>query len=316
MTVMMNAVRIHEFGGPEVLQYEQVPQPKPEGGEVLIRVQAAGINPVDWKSRERGAATRSDQLPLILGWDVSGIVHEVGSEVTDFSVGETVYGLVRFPAPGNAYAEYLTAPIDHLAPQPDSLDHLQAAAMPLAALTAWQALFDAADLVSGQTVLVHAAAGGVGHIAVQLAKWKGARVIGTASARNEDFLREIGVDEFIDYSMTRFEEVVHDVDVVLDTMAEDTRERSWGVLKPGGILVSILGDPSPEIAAEHDVRAARTLVQPNAGQLRELTSLFDNGHVKPVIDSVFPLQEVGAAHDRSQSGHTRGKIVLRIADEP
>ncbi len=314
MPATMNAVRIHDFGGPEVLQYEQAPRPVPAAGELLIRVHAAGINPVDWKTRERGAATRRDQLPLILGWDVSGIVEEAGDGVADFSAGDAVYGLVRFPAPGSAYAEYLTAPADQLAPRPGSLDHVEAAAMPLVALTAWQALFDAAGLAAGQTLLVHAAAGGVGHIAVQLAKWKGARVIGTASARNEDFLREIGVDQFIDYTTTRFEDVVSDIDVVLDTMAEDTRERSWGVLKRGGVLVSILGDPSPESAAERGVRAARTLVQPNATQLRELTTLFDSGEVKPAIDSVFPLQEVRAAHERIQTGHVRGKVVLRVVE--
>ena len=314
MAATMKAVRIHDFGGPDVLSYEDAPQPSPERDELLIRVHAAGVNPADWKTRERGAAGRRHQLPLILGWDVSGVVEDVGAGVFDFNAGDAVYGLVRFPDPGSAYAEYLAAPASDVAPKPRSLDHVQAAAMPLVALTAWQALFDAAELAAGQTVLIHAAAGGVGHVAVQLATWKGARVIGTGSAGNEDFLRGIGADEFVDYTTTRFEDVVSDVDVVLDAIGEETRERSWGVLKRDGVLVSILGEPSAEAAAAHGVRARRTLVQPNAAQLRELTMLFDSGDVRPAIDAVLPLTQAREAHERNEAGHTRGKIVLRVVE--
>ena len=213
---------------------------------MLVRVHAAGINPVDWKTcAGEGVASRlEDPFPFIPGWDVSGVVEALGAGVSDFKVGDAVCGMVRWHWGGGGYAEYVAAPAADLVAKPGTMDDSQAAGLPLAALTAWQALFETTDLQAGQTVLIHAAAGGVGHIAVQLAKWKGARVIGTASARNEAFLRELGVDRVIDYNQTRFEDVAGDVDVVLDGVGGEIQERSWGVLKPGGMLASIRGRPS------------------------------------------------------------------------
>jgi NADPH:quinone reductase-like Zn-dependent oxidoreductase len=320
MTKSMKAVRIHQYGGPEVLTYEEAPRPEPKEDELLIRVHAAGVNPADWQIRSGKRGVLEEPFSLILGFDVSGLVEATGGGVTHFEVGDAVYALQS-----GAYAEYVTSPAADVAHKPRSLDHVQAAAMPAVALTAWQALFDAAELSAGQTVLIHAAAGGVGHIAVQLAKWKGAHVIGTASGRNEDFLREIGVDEFVNYRTTRFEEVVRDVDVVLDLVVRDadagidalageTLERSWSVLKKNGVLVSICATPSSETAAAHGVRGKYILAQPNAAQLTEIARLVDAGHVKPTIDTVLPLKEARKAHVLSQEGHTRGKIVLRVAE--
>lgn len=309
----MYAARIHEFGGPDVFRYEPAPKTAPVGNEVLIRIHAAGVNPIDCKTRKgQGVAGRyPDPFPLILGWDVSGVIEEVGTTVTDFNLGDEVYGMVAFPDIGAAYAEYVTASPMDIALKPTSIDHAPAAALPLVSLTAWQALFDTANLSSGQRVLIHRAAGGVGHIAVQLAKWKGAYVIGTASSRNEAFLRDLGADEFIDYETTpRFDEVVSDIDVVFDMVGSETRKHSWGTLKKNGILVSIVGPPSEETAASHGVRAAHMLVKPNRGQLEQLAALVDKGHVKPVIDTVFPLAETAQAHRLSEQGHVRGKIVL------
>ncbi len=320
MTKSMKAVRIHQYGGPEVLTYEEAPRPEPKEDEVLIRVHAAGVNPADWQIRSGKRGVLEDPFSLILGFDVSGVVEAIGSSVAHFKVGDAVYALQD-----GAYAEYVTSPATSVAHKPRSLDHVQAAAMPAVSLTAWQALFDAAELSAGQTVLIHAAAGGVGHIAVQLAKWKGAQVIGTASARNEDFLRKIGVDEFINYRTTRFEEVVRDVDVVLDVVVRDadegidalageTLEHSWSVLKKNGVLVSICAIPSSETAAAHGVRGTYLLAQPNAAQLAEIAKLVDAGHVKPTIAAVLPLREARKAHELSEKGHTRGKIVLRVVE--
>ncbi len=314
----MKAIRIHKYGGPEVLTYEDAPRPEHGEDDVLIRVHAAGVNPADWQIRSGKRGVLEEPFSMTLGFDVSGVVEATGSNVRHFEVGDAVYGML----PG-AYAEYVAGPAASVAHKPRCLDHIQAAAMPVIALTAWQALFDAGELSAGQTVLIQAAAGGVGHIAVQLAKWKGARVIGTASARNEDFLREIGVDEFIDYRTTRFEDVVRDVDVVLDAVVRDadddidvlageTLERSWSVLKKNGVLVSICTRPSPEAAAEHGVRGKYILAKSNAAQLTEIAGLVDAGHVKPTIAAVLGLKDARKAHELSQTGHTRGKIVLRI----
>ncbi|NOK61971.1 MAG: NADP-dependent oxidoreductase [Chloroflexi bacterium AL-W] len=312
----MKAVRIYAYGESDVLTYEDVSVPTCNDNEVLIRVHAAGVNPVDWKTRiGRGIAGNIESFPVILGWDVSGVVEHVGARVVGLSVGDDVYGMVSFPQIGGAYAEYTTAPAAHLAHKPASLNHVQSAALPLAVLTAWQALFDTADLRAGQTVLIHAAAGGVGHFAVQLAKWKGAYVIGTASSANVAFLRELGIDEVIDYQNTRFEDVVRDVDVVLDGVGGDVLERSVSVLKPGGILVTILPedtDTAKSLAQAHGARGTSIMVGPNQQQLVQIARLVDDGHIKPVIDTVLPLDEVRIAHAMSFGGHTRGKIVLQV----
>jgi NADPH:quinone reductase-like Zn-dependent oxidoreductase len=310
----MKAVRIHSFGGPEVLSYEETPRPQVNPDDVLIKVHAAAINPVDWKIREGYLRGFIDyELPVTLGWDVSGVVEEVGGAVTDLRVGDEVYSRPDITRDG-AYAEYIAVRASEAAPKPRSLDHVQAASVPLAALTAWAALFDTADLQPGQTVLIHAAAGGVGSFAVQLAKWKGARVIGTASAANHGLLRELGADELIDYTAARFEEVARGVDVVLDTIGGDTLERSWGVLRPGGVLVSVVAQPDEATAAQHGVRGASIFIQPDKSRLVKLAELIDAGHVRPEVSAVLPLAEARQAQELSQSGHVRGKIVLRVAE--
>lgn len=310
----MQAVRIHEFGGLDSLRVEDAPTPEPGEGEVLVRVRAAGINPVDWKTCAGEAiATRlKDSFPFIPGWDVSGVVEAVGTGVSDFRPGDAVCGMVRWPLGGGGYAEYVAAPGEDLVPRPGTMDDAQAAGLPLAALTAWQALFDAADLQAGQTVLIHAAAGGVGHLAVQLAKWKGAHVTGTASARNEPFLRELGIDRVIDYNRTRFEDVARDVDVVLDGVGGEIQERSWSVLKAGGMLASIRGRPDAEQAAARGVRAQYISVRADATELRAIADLAARGLLNVHVDDTFPLKEVRKAHEKSKTGHTRGKVVLRV----
>jgi NADPH:quinone reductase-like Zn-dependent oxidoreductase len=308
----MKAVRIHTYGSPKVLKYEEAPRPKPGAGELLIQVHAAGVNPVDWKIREGYFKQRLNySLPLILGWDLSGVVEAPGPGIVRLKAGDEVYSRPDIARDG-AYAEYIVVRESEVALKPKSIDHIHAAAIPLAALTAWQSLLDAAGLGAGQTVLIHAAAGGVGSFAVQLAKWKGAHVIGTASKHNQDFVRNLGADQTIDYQTTRFEDAVHDVDVVFDTIGGDTQERSWKVLKKGGILVSIIGPPSAEEAAAHGVRQASVFVQPSATQLTELANLVDSGKLKPVVETVLPLPEARRAHELSQTGHMRGKIVLRV----
>jgi NADPH:quinone reductase-like Zn-dependent oxidoreductase len=310
----MKAVRIHSYGAPDVLVYEDAPRPEAAAGQVLIRVHAAGVNPLDWKVR--GGHLKGllpHRLPLILGWDVSGVVEAVGPGVADLEPGDAVYGLLDLTK-GGGYAEYVASPARDMVPKPKPLDHVRAAAVPLSALTAWQSLFELASLSSGQSVLIHAAAGGVGHYAVQLAKWKGARVIGTASGGNADFVRGLGADEVIDYQTTRFEESAQGVDVVFDTIGGDTQRRSWKVLKKNGILVSTLGISSPEGAAEHGVRGEGVLVHPDAAELARITELIEAGDLKPVIHTILPLREAAKAHVLSQGGHVTGKIVLKVSD--
>jgi NADPH:quinone reductase-like Zn-dependent oxidoreductase len=308
----MKAVRLHSYGGSEVLVLEEMLRPQAGAGEVLIRVRAAGVNPLDWKVRAGHVkAWLQHRLPLIPGWDVSGIVEAVGSGVTSFKVGDAVSGMLDFMRNG-AYAEYVAAQTLNLAFKPNSIDHTEAGAVPLASLTAWQSLFEVAGLKPGQTVLIHAAAGGVGHFAVQLAKWKEAKVIGTASAGKESFLRDLGADEVIDYRTTKFEEAVHDVDVVLDTIGGDTQQRSWQVLKKGGILVATLGISSQEAARQHGVRGEGIMVHPDAGQLTRIAALIDAGKLRPAVTTILPLAEAARAHDLSQTGRVRGKIVLQV----
>src|SRR6476660_968795 len=255
----MKAIRIHRYGGPAVLKYEDAPRPKPQTGEVLVRVHAAGVNPIDWKVREGHMKDFwPHKFPLILGWDLSGVVEEVGAgpaAAGRFKIGDEVYGLPD-PTRHGAYADYIVVREPELALKPKSLHHPRAAAVPWAALTAWQSLFDTAQLQRGQRVLIHAGSGGVGHFAVQLAKWKGAYVFATASTKNQDLLRELGVDKGIDYTQQRFEDVARDIDIVLDTIGGETQERSWSVLKKDGVLVSLVQPPSEEKAEELGVRAA------------------------------------------------------------
>src|SRR5256714_7537834 len=310
----MTAMRIHNKGGPEVLHYEDAPRPQPQAGEVLIRVHAAGVNPIDWKVRQgRMKDFWPHKFPLILGWDLSGVVEELGKGVSRFKIGDEVYSLPD-PTRNGAYAEYIVVRESEVALKPKSLYHVRAAAIPLAALTAWQSLFDTAQLQPGQRVLIHAGSGGVGHFAVQLAKWKGAYVFATASTKNQDLLRKLGVDEPIDHTQQRFEDVARNIDIVLDTLGGETQERSWSVLKKGGNLVSLVQPPSEEKAEELGVRAAIIVAQPNAAQLAEIAKIIDSGKLAPIIDRILPLSEVRRAHELSQSGHTHGKITMRVSN--
>jgi NADPH:quinone reductase-like Zn-dependent oxidoreductase len=311
----MKAVQVHNYGGPEVLRFEDAPRPTPGFGELLIRVHAASVNAIDWKAR---AGYLKDVFPLPLpyipGWDVSGIVEAIGPGVTQFKKGNEVYAVPDGARSGKGtYAEYVVVKETEAALKPKSIDHIHAAALPVVALTAWQALFDHAGLSKGQKLLIHGAAGGVGGIAVQLAKWKGAHVIGTASGRNQDLLRELGVDDPIDYEKNRFEDVVNDVDVVLDTQGGDTQNRSWKVLKKGGLLISIVAPPSAEEAAKHSLRSAFLSGHPSSAQLYEIAQLVDAGKLKPVVETVLPLSDARRAHELNETGHARGKTVLRVA---
>jgi NADPH:quinone reductase-like Zn-dependent oxidoreductase len=309
----MKAVRFHSYGAPDLLVYEDAPKPEPAAGEVLVKVHATSVNPIDWKIRAghlRGF--RDYPLPFILGWDVSGVVESAGAGVTGLKPGDEVYGWPD-AARNGAYAEYIAVEESRLALKPKSLDHVHSAAIPLAGLTAWQALFDTAGLMPRQKVLIHAAAGGVGHLAVQFAKLNEIYVAGTASGRNQDYLKQLGCDLPIDYEATRFEDVVRDFDAVIESMGGEVRNRSWKVLKKGGILVALIGPPpSEDDARAHEVRATIIWGHANRGQLTEIARLADAGKVRPEIAAVFPLREAAEAHRMSETEHVRGKIVLQV----
>ncbi|MGW7103111.1 NADP-dependent oxidoreductase [Streptomyces sp. NPDC054838] len=307
----MRAVVVSQWGGPEVLTEVEAERPEPGLNEILVRVHAAGVNPVDFKTRASGALIDWAEVPAV-GWDVSGTVEAVGPGVTVYRPGDEVYGMPHFPRQAGAYAEYVTGPARHFAPKPASLDHVQAAALPLAALTAWQALVDTAGLRAGQRVLVHAAAGGVGHLAVQIAKARGAYVIGTASAGKHELLRDLGADEVIDYRSTAFEDAVSDVDVVLDAVGGDHGQRSLKVLKQGGHLITLPGpDGLPE--DPEGVHAAWMLVEPDHRGLLEIAALVEAGELRVVVDTVLPLEQAAKAHEIGEQGRTTGKIVLTVA---
>jgi NADPH:quinone reductase-like Zn-dependent oxidoreductase len=309
----MRAMVATAWGGPEVLEERTVPRPEPGEGEVLVRVRAAGVNPVDHKTRASGGllGRRGVAPPVILGWDVAGTVEAVGPGVTAFAPGDEVFGMPRFPDVAGAYAEYVAAPADTLARIPAGIDHAEAAALPLVALTVLQA-FAKAALADGASVLVHAAAGGVGHVAVQVARARGCRVAGTASAANQELLRELGVDTPVDYGAQAFEEVVRDVDVVLDPVGGEVRARSWGVLRPGGVLVSVVGPPKEGEAEAHGARGAAILVRPSGEGMAEVARLVESGALRPVVSARLPLSEVAEAHRRLETGHGRGKVVLEV----
>jgi len=308
----MKAVRIHAYGGPEVLTYENAPRPRTDTGEVLVRVHAAAVNPVDWKIREGYlAAMLHHRLPLILGWDVSGTVAAVGPGVTRFRVGDEVFSRPDLARNGT-YAEYVAIRATEVAPKPPGLDHRHASALPLAGLTAWKSLIEAGGLAAGQRVLIHGAAGGVGSFAVQLAKWRGAEVVATASERNHGYLRQLGADTVIDYRTTPFEKTAGKVDMVFDTIGGDTQQRSWQLLKRGGILVSIISPPAKELAAAHGVRQAFVFIQPDAEVLERLGGLAEAGILRVYVEEVLPLGEARRAQELSQAGHARGKIVLQV----
>ena len=313
-TNSMKAIRFHEYGGAELLKYEDVPCPEPQAGEVLIQVYAASINPFDLALREGWLARMIPlQLPAISGVDVAGRVVATGEGAADFSVGQHVYGFMNKYT--GAYAQYAVASGGTLAPQPETLDAVQAAAVPLAATAAWQTLFDIGRLKEGQKVLIHGGAGGVGTFAVQLAKLKGAHVLATTTSENMEYVQRLGADQVIDYTVTSFETVAHAVDVVLDLVGGETQQRSWKVLKAGGILVSLQQPPSQEDAAKYNVRAEFVAAQPSSVLLKELAALLDRGQLKVHVDSVFLLEQARQAQELKRNGHIKGKIVLQIATD-
>ncbi|MBT2231193.1 NADP-dependent oxidoreductase [Nonomuraea sp. NEAU-A123] len=311
----MRAISQDALGGPEVLKTVEVDRPTPGPTEVLVRVHAAGVNPTDWKTRTSGGLNRMEP-PFVLGWDVSGVVEQVGLGTTIYQPGDEVFGMLRYPQGNGAYAEYVSAPARHFAPKPPNLDHTQAAAIPLAALTAWQALVDTAGLKEGQRVLVHAAAGGVGHFAVQIAKARGAYVIGTASAAKHELLRDLGADELVDYRSEDFAEVVRDVDVVVETIGGDYGQRSLRTLREGGTIVSLaLGLMDAGLharAAERGIRSAAMLVEPDHAAMKALAALAKAGKLRAVLAAVLPLADAAKAHELGESDRTTGKIVLSV----
>lgn len=307
----MKAVSFTQFGDSNVLRYGDLPTPVPAAGEVLVRVKAASVNPADWKVRRGGRSRGPLTEPMIPGYDIAGDVVAVGTGVTAFKTGDAIYAMTPLGR-GGAYAQFVSVPTANVAAKPQRADYIHAAAVPLAALTAWQALFDVAKVAPGQTVVVQGGAGGVGHFAVQFAKAHGAKVIATASARNGDYLREIGADGVIDYQSTPFENVIEDADVVLDTVGGDTLRRSYGVLKPRGQVVSIVDDPDKGELERRGLVGSRAVVRPDGAQLAQIARLIDSGKVKPHVSEVLDLQAAAAAQDLSEKGRTRGKIVLRV----
>jgi NADPH:quinone reductase-like Zn-dependent oxidoreductase len=313
---LMKAVVIHAYGGLEVLKLEDVPRPEPKEDEILIRVIAASVNPVDAAIRQGYLAQIiGDKLPLIPGMDAAGVVEKAGAKMGKFKAGDSVYAFFTLASEGG-YAQFAVAKESEAAAKPKALSYAQAAAVPAAASTAWQALIETAKLSAGQTVLIHGGSGGVGHFAIQIAKARGAKVIATASATNQDFLKQLGADQAIDYRKTKFEDIARDVDVVLDTVGEDTLKRSYGVVKKGGIIVSIVDDPDQATLDAHGIRGASIRSSPKANVLKELTRLIDAKKITPVVSQVLPLSEVAKAHEQIATRHTRGKIVLQVADEP
>jgi len=313
-TTLMRAVVSDGSGSPGGLRLEYIPRPTPIGTEVLVRVHAAGVNPVDWKTHAGAAAAVFGSGPVpVVGWDVSGVVEALGGGVTTLGVGDEVFGMPWFPRPAGAYSDYVTAPSRQLARKPASLSHEQAAGVPLAALTAWQVLIDTAEVKPGQRVLVHAAAGGVGHLAVQLAKHRGAYVIATARAARHEWLRGLGADETVDYTTTPTEQTAADVDVVVDLVGAEVSLRSLPVVREGGLVVAV-SSFSPglaQAAKARGVRATGVLVEPDGASLRQIAQLFDAGELQVEISDVFDLTAVAEAHELGRHGHTRGKIVLR-----
>jgi NADPH:quinone reductase-like Zn-dependent oxidoreductase len=305
----MKAVRIHRFGEADVVQVDEIETPVAGDGEILVRVRAASVNPVDYKIR-RGQypPVRQEMLPITQGRDFAGTVEALGKGVDGFRQGMVVYGML--PPERGAFAEFVAAKAAGTAPAPQGQDYVQAAAVPLAALTAWQGLFEHGGLKAGQHVLIHGGAGGVGHFAVQFAHAIGATVLATVSGQDADFARELGADRVIDYKVERFEDVARDIDLVYDLIAGQTQERSWSVLKEGGCLVSTLTEPSQEEAARRRVRALRYTARPDGAQLAEIARLVEQRKVRPVVDTTFPMAEAATAQDHLEKQHVRGKVVL------
>jgi NADPH:quinone reductase-like Zn-dependent oxidoreductase len=310
----MKAVLIKKHGNTDELQYEDTPIPEIDANEVLIKTYATSVNPIDWKIRNGLIPNLEWKFPMILGWDVSGVIEKTGSLVDNFKPGDEVYAFPTL-SPKGTYAEYVAVKADEVAFKPQTITHAESAAFPLAGLTAWQALFDHGKLQAGQRVLINGAAGGVGTLAVQLAKIKGAYVIGTASQKNIAFLKELGADEVIDYTKENLADKLKDIDLVIDCIGGDTQKSAAQVLKPNGILVSIVGVNSEIDFTTKAIHASSFLTKPTGKQLYEIARLIDAGKLKPIVARVMPLEEIKIAHQLSEEGHTRGKIVLEVATQ-
>ena len=315
-SAMMKAIVAHEYGGPDVLKYEDVPRPEPKENEILVRVIAAGVNPVDGMIRSgMFAKDKKRTSPLILGGDIAGVVERTGSKITSFKKGDPVYAYLSLRNNGG-YAEYAVAKENETAAKPESISYTQAAAVPIVALTAWQALVDSAKLTAGQSVLIHGGSGGVGTFAIQIAKARGAKVFATASTANQNFLKEVGADVAIDYTKEKFEDVAKDVDVVLDSVGGDTLARSYGVVKKGGFIATLVSDVDQSELDKHGIHGESISVKPNAEELAKIGELIDEKKIRVFVSQTFPLQEAVKAQEQVATGHTRGKIVLKVADEP
>jgi len=313
---MMKAIVMHNYGGPDVLKFEDVPRPEPKESEILVRVVAAGVNPGDGMVRAgMFAKYAKTPFPMIPGYDIAGIVEKTGTKIAKFKKGDSIYAYISLKD-GGGYAEYAVATEVEAAAKPQSLNYVEAAAAPVVALTAWQALIDTAKLSAGQTVLIHGGSGGVGTFAIQIAKARGAKVIATASTANQDLLKQLGADISIDYTKTKFEDVAKDVDVVLDSVGKDTLTRSYSVVKKGGFIVTLVARIDQAELDKHGIRGASLSVDPNSNELAEIGNLIDEKKIKVIVSQTFPLSEAAKAQEQVATGHTRGKIVLKVADEP
>ena len=309
----MKAAVIHRFGATDCFVVEERPIPIPSQGEVLVEVHAAGVNPIDLKTRIGQGVSHfwtATDFPIVLGWDISGVVVE--SKAPEFKVGDEVFGMPRFPELADAYAEFVSSPANELTRKPHNISHIEAAATPLAALTAWQALFDTAKLLADQTVLIHAGAGGVGHLAIQLAKWKGASVASTTSNQNIAFVTNLGAEKVIDYTSTNYWEVLSNIDVVFHMISPDLREKSYQTMKSGGHLISITGPVSQEEPAAHNVNGQFISVRPNGKQIAQIAKLLRSRDIKVEIDASYSLKDVAKAHKHVEGGHTKGKVVIDL----
>ena len=314
--VMMKAIVAHQYGGPAVLKYEEAPRPEPKDDQVLVRVIAAGVNPVDGMILS-GMFARNKTLaaPLIPGGDIAGIVEKAGNKITKLKKGDPVFAYLSLRNNGG-YAEHAVATEKEAAIKPASINFAEASAVPIVALTAWQALVDSAKLGPGQSVLIHGGSGGVGMFAIQIAKARGAKVFATASTANQEFLKQLGADVAIDYTKQKFEDIAKDVDVVLDSVGKDTLTRSYGIVKKGGFIATLVSDVDKNELDKHGIRGESISVVPNSEELTELGKLIDAKKIKVIVSQTFPLADAAKALQQVATGHTRGKIVLKVVDEP
>mgnify|MGYP000004913246 FL=1 len=308
----MKAIRIHQYGNSKVLAFENVPMPNITAEDVLIRVVATSVNPVDWKIREGYLQDMiPHEMPLTLGWDVSGVIEAIGEDVTRFKVGDAVYSRPDIMRNGT-YAEFVAVRESEVAHKPQTISHAEAASLPLAGITAWEVLITTAKICAGQRVLIHAGSGGVGSLAIQLAKSRGAYVVATTSEKNQALVESLKADQVIDYQKQDFSETLQDIDVVFDTLGGDVQDASWRVLKPGGILVSIVSPPSENKAKEFNVRSAFVFIQPSAYILEQYAKLIKQEKIRPIVGAEFDLKDIKEAHALSESGRAIGKIVLSV----